>query len=141
MRKFFYITIPRSRKVKQSYFTSIFTSIWSILVAFCKLFKHRDAEAISKFKPPTFIKQKVSNGPGVCIPVFFVFFIYKVFWYFLLYKIYKSYYCWAIIVKQFSLKASAGLRIYLCLENFFIDMWLSFLLFFPRLNLINRFVV
>ena len=43
----FWIAIPRSRNVKQSYFTSIFTSVWSIIVTFFKLYRYRDADGIS----------------------------------------------------------------------------------------------
>ena len=61
----FWVTIPRSRKVKQSYSSSVFTSIWAILVALFKLLKFRNADMI------------ISNGPGVCIPVFAAFWIYR----------------------------------------------------------------
>ena len=47
MENIFWIKIPRSRNVKQSYFTSVFSSVWSIFVTFFKLYRFRDAEAIS----------------------------------------------------------------------------------------------
>ncbi|EAY12034.1 hypothetical protein TVAG_038800 [Trichomonas vaginalis G3] len=48
-------TIPRSRKVGQSFFTSIFTTIWSILASLTLMFQKPDLLLV--------------NGPGVCLPV------------------------------------------------------------------------
>lgn len=48
--------IPRSREVGQSYFTSIFTTLWSIASVFGLVFKTRPDVLIC-------------NGPGTCIPV------------------------------------------------------------------------
>lgn len=48
-------TIPRSRKVGQSFFTSVFTTIWSIFAALPLMFNKPDLLLI--------------NGPGVCFPV------------------------------------------------------------------------
>ncbi len=50
--------IPRSRKVGQSYFTSIFTTLFALWFAFLLVFKHR----------PDII---ITNGPGTCIPLCF----------------------------------------------------------------------
>lgn len=48
--------IPRSREVGQSYFTSIFTTLWSFIYVFIVTFR---------IKPSVL----VCNGPGTCIPV------------------------------------------------------------------------
>mmetsp|Transcript_16164 Transcript_16164/g.25211 ORF Transcript_16164/g.25211 Transcript_16164/m.25211 type:complete len:221 (+) Transcript_16164:198-860(+) len=50
--------IPRSREVGQSYFTSIFTTLWSIASVFRLVFWTRPDVLIC-------------NGPGTCIPVAF----------------------------------------------------------------------
>ena len=49
------ISIPRSRKVGQSFFTSIFTTFKSFIVALPLMFKNPDMLLV--------------NGPGVCFPV------------------------------------------------------------------------
>ena len=49
-------TIPRSREVKQSWFTTIGTTAWS----FCHSFL-----LVSKLKPDIIL----CNGPGTCVPV------------------------------------------------------------------------
>eukprot|EP01080_Neovahlkampfia_damariscottae_P007246 gene7246-11564_t len=59
-----FIMIPRSRNVHQSYFTSIFTTIYSFLIT---LFKVPKSDLI------------ICNGPGVCIPVIFSCYFYKFF--------------------------------------------------------------
>ena len=59
-----FIFIPRSRSVHQSYFTSIFTTIYSFLIT---LFKVPKSDIL------------LCNGPGVCIPVVFSFYFYKFF--------------------------------------------------------------
>ena len=48
--------IPRSRKVGQSYFTSIFTTLYSLLICFQMMFT---------LSPEVL----VCNGPGTCVPV------------------------------------------------------------------------
>ena len=49
-------TIPRSRQVGQSYFTSIFTTLYSLLVCFKMMWTiHADV--------------LICNGPGTCVPV------------------------------------------------------------------------
>jgi len=50
-KAFHWTIIPRSREVKQSYLTSIFTTSWANLVTFFKLFKFRDADVISNPLP------------------------------------------------------------------------------------------
>lgn len=52
-----FVLIPRSRKVGQSYFSSIFTTIYSIFYCFTLIFKKPDLLVV--------------NGPGVCLPVVF----------------------------------------------------------------------
>jgi len=56
-------TIPRARKVLQSYFTSIFTTLYAVLLSFSKVYK---------FSPDLLL----CNGPGTCIPLcFWAFFL------------------------------------------------------------------
>lgn len=50
-----FLTIPRARNVGQSYFTSIFTTIYSFLACLPLMFR----------KPQLLLV----NGPGVCVPV------------------------------------------------------------------------
>jgi len=52
----FLFAIPRSRKVHQSYFTSIFTTLYALFASFFLLLRTR----------PDFI---VCNGPGTCVPI------------------------------------------------------------------------
>ncbi|XP_072931945.1 UDP-N-acetylglucosamine transferase subunit ALG14 [Epargyreus clarus] len=56
--------IPRSRNVKQSYFSSIFSTIRSFLSAIPLIFK---------FKPDAIL----CNGPGTCIPVCLTAFLFR----------------------------------------------------------------
>lgn len=56
--------IPRSRNVKQSYISSLFTTIYAIL---CTI------PVIYKFKPNVIF----CNGPGTCIPVCLVAFFFR----------------------------------------------------------------
>ncbi|KAF6200311.1 hypothetical protein GE061_006614 [Apolygus lucorum] len=57
--------IPRSRTVGQSYLTSIFTTIWSILRSIPPMLYHR----------PELI---LCNGPGTCIPICLIAFLMRV---------------------------------------------------------------
>lgn len=59
--------IPRSREVGQSYITSIFTTLYSILACIPVMLKVR----------PKFI---LCNGPGTCIPICAIAFLMKVFY-------------------------------------------------------------
>lgn len=61
---YFIITIPRSRSVGQSYITSVFTTIISILYSVPIIFKLR-ADLI------------LCNGPGTCIPICVLSFLMK----------------------------------------------------------------
>jgi len=58
-------TIPRAREVGQSYFTSIFTTLQSIISS---------AHIIFKTKPDLLI----INGPGTCLPIAFWTFIGRI---------------------------------------------------------------
>ena len=56
-------TIPRARKVLQSYFTSIFTTLYATVLSFSK---------VLAFSPDLLL----CNGPGTCIPLcFWAFFL------------------------------------------------------------------
>ncbi|XP_004932471.1 UDP-N-acetylglucosamine transferase subunit ALG14 homolog [Bombyx mori] len=57
--------IPRSRKVNQSYFSSVFSTIYSTLIT---------VPVIYKFKPNVIF----CNGPGTCIPICVVAFILRI---------------------------------------------------------------
>ncbi|CAM1328481.1 ALG14 (predicted) [Pycnogonum litorale] len=59
--------IPRSRGVRQSWLSSVFTTIVSILYTVPMVIKHR----------PDMV---LSNGPGTCIPVCLVAFVLRVFY-------------------------------------------------------------
>ena len=48
--------IPRSREVRQSWFTTVFTSVYSLLVSFWIVLKHRPDVVLC-------------NGPGTCVPI------------------------------------------------------------------------
>lgn len=61
-------SIPRSRYVNQSYLTSIFSTIYSIVMT---------VPVVIAFKPDVVL----CNGPGTCIPVCFVAFIMRLFHY------------------------------------------------------------
>lgn len=61
-------SIPRSRHVNQSYFTSIWSTIYSIVMS---------VPVVISFKPDLVL----CNGPGTCVPVCFVAFIMKLFHY------------------------------------------------------------
>ena len=58
------ITIPRSRHVGQSYITSVFTTLYSLIFSFPLMF----------YKRPKLI---LCNGPGTCIPICAVAFIMR----------------------------------------------------------------
>jgi len=51
-----FLGIPRARSVGQSWFTSIFTTLWAIPISIKHVFTHHP-------------RAIVVNGPGVCIPV------------------------------------------------------------------------
>jgi beta-1,4-N-acetylglucosaminyltransferase len=63
-KEFPFLFIPRSRNVHQSYFTSIFSTLYSFLKTLWNL-PHCDL--------------LLCNGPGVCIPVVFSVYFYKFF--------------------------------------------------------------
>ncbi|XP_017781232.1 PREDICTED: UDP-N-acetylglucosamine transferase subunit ALG14 homolog [Nicrophorus vespilloides] len=63
-KDYFIRTIPRSRAVNQSYFSSIFTTIYSILYCIPMMLRLR----------PDLI---LCNGPGTCIPICFIAFLLK----------------------------------------------------------------
>ncbi|KAK7864607.1 hypothetical protein R5R35_003197 [Gryllus longicercus] len=59
--------IPRSRNVGQSYFSSIFTTLYSILYCIPVMLIQR----------PNLI---LTNGPGTCIPICLIAFVMKIFY-------------------------------------------------------------
>ncbi|XP_014251928.1 UDP-N-acetylglucosamine transferase subunit ALG14 homolog [Cimex lectularius] len=58
------VRVPRSRAVGQSYFTSVFTTLYAILATVPKMLYHR----------PELI---LCNGPGTCIPVCLIAFLMR----------------------------------------------------------------
>lgn len=52
-----WLVIPRSRKVKQSLVSSVWTTLYAFVVTFMVLLRHRDIDLF------------VTNGPGTSIPV------------------------------------------------------------------------
>jgi beta-1,4-N-acetylglucosaminyltransferase len=60
-------TIYRSREVHQSYISSVFTTVRSILSSF---------PIVYKAKPDLIL----CNGPGTCVPICIVAFLYKLLW-------------------------------------------------------------
>ncbi|XP_055912132.1 UDP-N-acetylglucosamine transferase subunit ALG14 homolog [Eupeodes corollae] len=59
-----FVEIPRSRQVNQSYFTSIFTTLWALLYSFYIL--QRDQP-----------RMVLCNGPGTCVPICLVAALYR----------------------------------------------------------------
>lgn len=64
----FIVSIPRSRHVNQSYLTSVFSTIYSIVVS---------VPMVISFKPDLVL----CNGPGTCVPVCLVAFMMRLFHY------------------------------------------------------------
>ncbi|EGR30618.1 udp-n-acetylglucosamine transferase subunit alg14, putative [Ichthyophthirius multifiliis] len=71
IKNIIWIDIPRSREVGQSYFSSNFTTIYSIIFCFFKILQIRQIDIL------------ICNGPGTCVPLIFcvlfnkIFFIYR----------------------------------------------------------------
>ena len=60
-----YFSIPRSREVKQSFITSILTTLYSFIFAFFLVLREK----------PDII---ICNGPGTCLPICYCAFIFNV---------------------------------------------------------------
>nr|XP_033327159.1 UDP-N-acetylglucosamine transferase subunit ALG14 homolog [Megalopta genalis] len=60
------IKIQRSREIRQSYFTSIYTTLWATLESIPLLWTER----------PDLL---LCNGPGTCVPLCIIMFLFKVF--------------------------------------------------------------
>ncbi|CAK9439728.1 uncharacterized protein LODBEIA_P38280 [Lodderomyces beijingensis] len=60
-----YKRIPRARNVGQSYFKSVFTTVYSFAVSSITLL----------FNRPDIL---LLNGPGTCVPIAYIYFVYKV---------------------------------------------------------------
>ncbi|XP_076062682.1 ALG14, UDP-N-acetylglucosaminyltransferase subunit [Oratosquilla oratoria] len=58
--------VPRSRKVGQSYFTSVFTFLWAC-VGSCRIVVHHLPDVI------------LCNGPGICLPLILFMLLLRVF--------------------------------------------------------------
>lgn len=77
--KYKIIRIPRSRHVGQSYFSSIFTTLYSIFSTITTVFKKCDV--------------LLTNGPGTCVPI--------VIWTWL-HKYYFNYQCSIILLESYA---------------------------------------
>jgi len=62
---FFFHRIPRSREVGQSYFTSVFSTIWACLKSF---------QVLWNISPDLIL----ANGPGTCVPICFSAWLLKI---------------------------------------------------------------
>lgn len=64
-KNYMIIEIPRSRSVKQSYYTSVFTTLYSVIYSI---------PLVCKIRPHLIL----CNGPGTCVPICVIAFILKV---------------------------------------------------------------
>ena len=68
------ITLPRARKVHQSYLTSVATTLWTILFCLWHV----------TIRPPLLSPRRkiadviITNGPGTCVPIIFCAFLPRV---------------------------------------------------------------
>ena len=115
-------TIPRARKVMQSYFTSIFTTLIAIAYSF---------SLVLSFSPELLL----CNGPGTCLPVCFWAYIFK----FIGWRSPRIVYVESLCrVKQFSL--SGSLLYYLCVADIVYVQWSKMKKQYPRATYIGRIV-
>lgn len=104
--------IPRSRKVKQSYFTSIFTTLVSIFSCFPLLWEIQ----------PDLI---LVNGPGSCVPVCYVALLFKLF--------FINRHCKIVFVESFCRVNTLSLsgKLMLFVSDIFVVQW-------PKLKNISK---
>ena len=113
-----FISIPRSREVKQSYFTSIFTTIYSFFYGIYVFLKYR----------PQLL---IVNGPGTCVPLCITVFLLRVFFF---------YPCPIIFVESFCRVDTLSLTGYILyfIASKFIVMWPKLALKYKRCQYIGR---
>ncbi|KAM0789001.1 hypothetical protein ACM66B_003069 [Microbotryomycetes sp. NB124-2] len=70
--------IPRARQVHQSYLTSIFTTLWSLVVCLW-LISIRPMLVARHERPRRFADVMLLNGPGSCVPIVVAAFLPRVF--------------------------------------------------------------
>ena len=113
-------TIPRARKVLQSYFTSIFTTLSAILHSFSVVFR---------FRPDLVL----CNGPGTCIPICFWAYLLK----FLTLKETKIVYVESVCRVQ-RLSLSALILYYFYIADSVFVQWNRLKKLYPRTKFIGR---
>lgn len=119
----FYIkTIPRARKVLQSYFTSIFTTLYATAHSFY---------LVLSFAPDLLL----CNGPGTCIPICFWAYLLNFFGMRTTTIVYVESLC---RVQQLSL--SGKLLYYLFMANHIYVQWPQMKQLYPRTSYIGRIV-
>jgi beta-1,4-N-acetylglucosaminyltransferase len=97
-----YYSIPRSREVGQSYFTSIFTTLYSIVHAF---------QIIYLIRPQLIL----CNGPGTCLPLVIIALFYRA-------LIFRP--CKIIFLESFCRVVSlslCGKLLYFCVDRFIVQ--------------------
>lgn len=104
--------IPRSRKVKQSYWSSIFTTLVSLFSCFPLLWEIR----------PNLI---LCNGPGTCVPICFVALLFRI--------LFINRHCKIVFVESFCRVKTLSLsgKILLYASDVFVVQW-------PRLENISK---
>lgn len=113
------IRIPRSRNVGQSYFTSIFATLWSILMCIPLVYRMK-ANLI------------LCNGPGTCVPIcLIVFFMQTVF-------INRS--CRIVFVESFCRVQTLSLsgKILLWFTDLFVVQWTHLKQFSTKIKYFER---
>ena len=111
------ITIPRSREVGQSYFSSIFTTLHSSFYSFYH---------VLRISPELVI----CNGPGTCVPICFAVFLLKLFTFSDSTMIYIESIC---RVKSLSLSG----KILIWIVDYLIVQWPELALKYPRAHYIG----
>ena len=114
--------VPRARQVKQSYITSVFTTLCAVLYSLPIVFKTRPEVLLC-------------NGPGTCIPICFWAYLLKLLWI----KDVKIVYVESICrVEHLSL--SGLILYYLYAADFVLVQWLELQKLYPRTLYLGRIV-
>ena len=115
-------TIPRARQVKQSYFTSIFSTLRAIMSTFSCIFS---------FRPDLVL----CNGPGTCIPVCFCAYVLTFFGL----KTTKIIYVESLCRVQ-RLSLSGLILYYLYIADYVFVQWTQLKKLYPRTHYLGRFM-
>lgn len=106
--------IPRSREVGQSFLSSIYTTIYAILISF---------HTIYKIQPNILI----CNGPGTCIPLIIVVLFYRILFFWDCPIIFIESYC-----RVTTLSLTGKILYYLQLTDLFIVHWNELHMRYPK---------